>query len=337
MKTASIQELAKAIQDAESIVLSTHRQCDGDGLGSQLGLLHALTAIGKKARVLNVDSTPKKYHFLEPDKYVQSFEEVHSPLETTDLALILDTNDRRLISPLYEELENSCKKILFIDHHPVLKEGPAPTEGSYIDTSAASTGEIAFQLIKTLDIPLNNIIARAIYTSIAFDTQLFRYVRNSPKSHLIAAELLEHETNPAEVHRCLFADHSVDKIRFLAKALEKIEYFADGQIGVLKLTRQDLKEHNMDSEESRDLIDMLMNVDILVVGAMIREDENGVYKVSFRSKGQIPVREVAESFGGGGHLYAAGATINGDYDDLKGKIVTSLENLLSPNLNESLP
>lgn len=323
-----LDALVENIGKAKSIVLSTHRQCDGDGLGAQLGLFHALKQLGKSVRILNVDATPSKYHFLFTGEHIQSYEEKHQPLQKTDLALILDTNDRRLVGELYGEFEKNCEKIIFIDHHPRLRHGPAPTDDSYIDTSAASTGEIAFRIIKKLSVRLNREIARAIYTSIVFDTQLFRYVRNSPTSHLIAAELLNYEKDPAEIHRFLFANHSVEKIRFLSHALEKIEYYLDGRIALLLLDHQDLSSHRMSAEDSRDLIDFIMNIDTLVVGVMIRQDAAREYKLSFRSKGQVEVRSLAESLGGGGHLYAAGATMKCAYDDFKDKVVRGLTELI---------
>lgn len=330
----SLPALIALISDAKSIVLSTHRQCDGDGLGAQLGLYHALKLIGKEVRVLNVDQTPKKYHFLRPDAYIQCFESPHSPLGKTDLALILDTNDRRLLEPLYFEFERMCKHIVFIDHHPRLRNGPAPTEQSFIDPNAASTGEIAFQIIKALNIELNKDIAKAIYTSIVFDTQLFRYVRNSPTSHLIAAELLKHEKSPDEVHRFLFANHSIAKIQFLSRAMEKIEYHLDGKIAILRLEKEDLQKHNMSTEDSRDLIDFVMNIDTLIVGVMLRQEAPQEYKLSFRSKGLIEVRTIAESFGGGGHLYAAGATVRSSYQEIRNSVITGLTELIKKSFNE---
>ncbi len=320
----NVEELVSKIKAAQTILLSTHKQCDGDGLGAQLGLYHSFKKIGKKARILNVDSTPKKYDYLHPDKYIQYYENSYDRIEATDLALILDTNDRRLLYPLYPELEKTCRQILFIDHHPVLDVGPSPTRDSYIDTKAASTGEIAFQIIKALNIPLDPLIARAIYTSIVFDTQLFRYVRNSPTSHLIAAELLTYERDPAEVHKYLFANHKVEKFKFLASLLDQMEYFAGNRLALLKIKQSDLIRHGMVPEDSRDIIDLIMNVESLVAAALVLETDNGHHKVSIRSKGAFEVRAIAESLGGGGHMYAAGATVDLPYDQIRKTIMDQL-------------
>ena len=138
--------IVDAIKNAKTVLLTTHRQCDGDGLGAQLGMYHALKSLGKNVRVLNVDATPNKYRFLSPDSYIQYFDSHYDPIHETDLTLIFDTNDKRLLAPLYDELEKKSKNIFFIDHHPVLKTGPEPTSGSVINTQAASTGEIVFDI-----------------------------------------------------------------------------------------------------------------------------------------------------------------------------------------------
>ena len=323
-----VHETAEKIRNSESIVLTTHRQCDGDGLGSELALYHALKKIGKNARVLNVDETPQKYAFLSPDEHIQYYDGEFTPLAATDLALIFDTNDKRLVEPLYQELENKCKDILFIDHHPVLKTGPQPTVGSLVDTKAASTGELAYDLIKALDIDLDAQIARAIYTSIVFDTQLFRYVRNSPRSHKIAAELLLHEKKPAEVHKCLFGNFTANKLRFIAEALRDLEFYSQDKIVTLLVRAHQLHSLGLEIDDSRDLIDMVMNIESVEAAVLFREDNPDLYKVSLRSKGQLTVIDIAEKMGGGGHSYASGATLQGDYQEFCQQIVSALQTKL---------
>lgn len=324
LSSFNVDSLVRRIQGAQSIILTTHKQCDGDGLGALLALYHGLRKSGKKVRALMVDAVPKKYAFLEPERHLEIFEGPHTPLETSDLTLIFDTNDRRLVEPLYPELEKHCREILFVDHHPVLNQGPEPTAGSFIETRAASTGEISYFLIKALGIRMDERMAQALYTSIAFDTQLFKFVKNSVNSHLIAAELLMHINNAEEIHRNLFSTHTIDKVAFLAKVLGQIEYFGEGQVAVLKLHDKTLREHNLDMDDSRDVIDMLMNVNSLQAAALFREDATNEYKLSLRSKGRMEVLGVAEAFGGGGHMFAAGAYIRGQYKDIKEKVVQLL-------------
>lgn len=324
-----LDSVISSIQNANTILLTTHKECDGDGLGAQLGVYHALKSIGKNVRVLNVDGTPFKYRFLKPDQYIQYFDGSYDPFDDVELVLVFDTNDRRLIAPLYDELEAKCKKITFIDHHPVLKTGPEPTEGSLIDTSAASTGEMAFDIIKGLNIDLNIDIATALYTSIAFDTQVFRFVRNSHRSHEIAAELLKQGVNASQIHKQMFGNFTASKLKFLSKALSNIEFYFKDRLGFLHIRAQDLKKLGLNTDDSRDLVDTMMNVESIEVAALIREDEKDTFKVSLRSKGHVSVNGLAERLSGGGHIFSAGASVTMAESELREEIINFFEKSLS--------
>lgn len=320
-----LKAVSEAIQKSHSIILSTHRQCDGDGLGSELAVYWALKKLNKDVRVINFDRTPKKYKYLQPDEHIIYFNEQQIPLNlTSDLTLIFDTNDYRLLDKLYPELVTQSKQIVFIDHHPVLKNGPSPTPTSVIDVKAASTGEMAFRLIQELGVALDKNIAMCLYTSVVFDTQLFRYIRSSSVTHEIAAQLLKFDIHALDIHRALFGNQTVQKMAFLAKVLGQIEYYEDGRVAILKITDHDLFHYNVDPEESRDVIDMLMNIETLEAAVIFREDANNEFKVSLRSKGRFEVLSVAESLGGGGHVFSAGAYVNGDYQTIKQSVVDQI-------------
>ncbi len=323
-----MHKLTQLIQESKHIVLSTHRQCDGDGLGSQLAMFYALKKLKKTVHLINVDATPKKYKFLNPEKHIQIFENDSRLPAEIDLVLIFDTNDYRLLEPLYQKLAEKKPKFAFVDHHPILNIIPAPSEHSWIDVTAASTGEIVFQLIEKLQVPWDAQMAKAIYTSVVFDTQLFRYVRNSPNSHLIAAQLLSQHFDIDEVHRYLFSHQTPEKMNFLAKALQKIEYTCNGRLGLIRIQSKDLLYHHLDMDDTRDLIDFIMNIDQLDAAVVFREDAPDVYKLSLRSKGKINVLPIAEMVGGGGHFSASGAYLNGKYEDLKLQIVNEMTKLL---------
>lgn len=319
-----MDKLVKLIQNSQNILLSTHRQCDGDGLGAELALYHALRSINKQVQVVNVDPTPRKYRFLKPDEHIRYFETNPEIKIQADLALVFDTNDERLLEPLFSKMKTSVKTIAFIDHHPILKNGPQPTISSFIDTQAASTGEIAYNLIQKLNIPMNHDIATCLYTSIAFDTQLFRFMKDSARSHEIASELLKHKVAVTDIHRHLFGNQTVQKMAFLAKALAQIEYHCGGRLAVIRLRDEDLFHYNLEPDDSRDVIDMVMNIEVLEAAVLFREDSHNEYKISLRSKGQIEVLSIAEALGGGGHLFAAGAFTRGDFLTFKNQVVEKM-------------
>lgn len=327
-----LHKMFEKIAAARSVVLSTHRHCDGDGLGAELAVFHALRKMGKAVRILNVDQAPAKYAFLETHKWVDVFVPGSTALEATDLALIMDTNDGRLVEPLFSELKLRAREVCFIDHHPVLAHGPGPTAGSLIDVSAASTGELCYHLIKRLGVELDSQIARALYTALVFDTQLFRFVKGDPSSHLMAAELLQHERQPEEIHRHLFANYTAEKMTLLLRALSRVEYLLGDRIAFVPMRAADFTSETtastgagLDRDDSGDVIDQIMNVGSVEVAALLREDGPDTFKLSLRSRGTIEVLSLAERFGGGGHRFASGAHLTGKFEDLRTQILQALE------------
>lgn len=318
---SSLEHICKLIQNSKDILISTHKQCDGDGLGAQLGLYHALQNANKNVKVINVDEVPLKYSFLDFKGHIQDFTQNRTLPASADLCLIFDTNDERLIEPLFSELKKICKKIAFIDHHPVLKKGPLPSQDSWIDVTCASTGEMAYKIIKSLGLSLNLSSAKALYTSVAFDTQLFKYVRNSAMSHVIAAEALQFDIHPAQIIQGLFGRQTKGKMAFLGLVLQRIEYLENNRLAVLRLNHSEMKNHSLEADDLRDIIDFLMGIEEIEAAAVFREDAHETFKLSLRSKGLIDVLSVAEEVSGGGHVHAAGAYLYGPYEKVKSQVV----------------
>ena len=320
-----MQTVLEKIKQANNIALSTHKQCDGDGLGAAVATYHALKKMGKNPRLIFVDEVPSRYSFLETDSILEVYEENKTQMDDIELVLIFDTNDKRLVEPLYSQFEKTKAEIIFLDHHPLLENGPLPPEGSYIEVNAASTGEIAYDLIDKLNIDLDINISRAIYTSIAFDTQLFRYVKSSPKSHFICAKLLEFDFGAEQVHKYLFSNYTVGKLNFLSAILKNVEYVLDNKFAIVRVNKADLTKNNLEIDNSRDVIDMIMNIESLEAAVLLREEGPSQYKISLRSKGKLEVLAISEHFGGGGHLFASGALVKGTYDEIKEKIIEQVK------------
>ncbi len=318
-----MEQLLDLVKRARLVTLTTHRDCDGDGVGAMLAFLHALRKLNIKAQVITVDEIPLKYSFLPGFSDVKVFSK-NDPLPPSDLLIAFDTNDARRIEPLGSWAQG-LGPVLYIDHHPVLEKGPHPGHSSYINTQAASTGEMTFDLIQSLQIEFDAKIAQCLYTSLVFDTQLFRFIRKSPRSHQIAAELMHHSFDPTEIHRHLFGNQSPEKLKFLARALSEIEYLHHGKVAYLTLSYLDFQKYNVDPEASRDVVDMMMNVRDVEIAALFRQETENKMKVSLRSKGRYEVLSLAEKWGGGGHLYAAGSTLQfKNLEQLKNDLLTWL-------------
>lgn len=314
-----MKPLTDLIKNSHKIVLTTHKDCDGDGLGSELALYYALKTIGKDVQIVHVDLLPKRYeNFLNKDLFHLFRPDLFDA--PVDLCLIFDTNDERLVEPLFSKMLTVCKDVVFVDHHPLLKSGPLPNK-AFIDTTAASTGEIAYQVIKDLKIPMDTAIAESLYLSIVFDTQLFRYVRRSPISHQIAIEILPLIPSPETIHRNLFGGQTPEKISFISKALGKIAYFLDHKVAIVLIQGKEIQDFGLTAEDTRDVVDKILDIDCVEVAILFREDSKGRYKISFRSKSTLDVLEVSELFGGGGHHHASGAMIEGEFLKIRDQII----------------
>ena len=327
----SLNQLATTIQNSNNILLTTHRCCDGDGLGSLLGMYHGLKKINKTVRAMTVDAVSKKYKFLSPEKYTESFDHLKTPIESMDLALIFDTNDERLVQPLFKELQQKCKKIVFVDHHPLLKKGPQPIT-HLTNTNAASTGEITYSLLKQMNIPMDTHIATAIYTSILFDTQRFHFIKHSAISYQICAEIYPYVKDNQIIYSYLFDIYSKEKMTMLSKAINKIEYLYKDQVAVLEISHQEMSEQNLDMSDACDFIDIALGIVSIKLAVLIMCMPNNTYKLSFRSK-NLDVSQLAEHFNGGGHKNSSGATLVNCTTNPKSDILNAIK-IYCPNLSE---
>ena len=325
-----IDTVVKQIESAHKILLTTHKQCDGDGLGCCMATYHALKKIGKTVEIIVVDDIPEKYHFLNTH-HVEVFKKPHKPIGEFDLVLIFDTNDSKLVEPLFEELEKKAKNIVFIDHHPPLSYGVLHPH-SFIDTEATSTGEIVFFLLNRMKIRMDRDIARAIYTSIVFDSLMFKNLKNPSKTHSICSELLKYETQPKDIHANLFGFQSFNKINFLSHALSTVELHFNKKLALFSISIETLKHYGLGYNEVYDMLELLMNVNEIQCVVMIREESSNSYKISLRSKNDLEILSIAEYFKGG-HFFAAGATVHGDEKTIRDQIL----NLLKPRLKNGGP
>ncbi len=321
-------EIPGLIGLADTIWLTTHPQADGDGLACQSAMFMALKKLGKSPKIMNFEDPGTKYRFLFAPELGSSGKSAKSPpsgirvqvfdsdLDPSppDLILLFDTNDFRLIEPMATWRESILARgqelpIVIIDHH----QGEAP-QGAHLwtDANAASSGEVLLSLLDALELELDNGIAAALYASLIFDTQNFRYIRSSTNSHAMAARLLPLVAEPEKIHEALFANLTPSKLGFLATGLSALRIEAEGTLAVVTLPREIFQRYQADANDSGDVIDMALNVKSVKIALLLREESRGVWKVSLRSKRGFSVLEAAQAVGGGGHRNAAGATISGD-------------------------
>ncbi len=130
---------------------------------------------------------------------------------------------------------------------------------------------------------------------------------------------------PSEIHRRLFGNFTAQKLKFIANCLQKVEFFEDEKLAILHIHTRELESMGLGIDDSLDLIEIIMNVESVEAAAVFREDNHNSFKLSMRSKGEFPILSIAEDFGGGGHLFASGASIQGSFQDLKDQILEAMK------------
>lgn len=315
MTEAAVSELDQAcraaralIDAADRIVLTTHVQPDGDGIGSEVALAHYLRGLGKTVTILNPHPTPTRFRFLEPDPEIVPFEPraAEAILFDADLVIVLDISVQDRLGKLRPFVAQCGGEILVIDHHV----GPSDFNGRDCrDVTAAATGEIVFRLLKEWQAAMTPQIAAALYTAILYDTGGFRFSNTTASTHEIAAELIRTGIDAPAINRRVFESVSVGKTKLLARVYANFRVSPGGRVASSVVSLETMDEVGAEPEDVEGIVESLREIDGVDVALLFKEVNEATTKVSFRSAGDTDVRQFAERFGGGGHRNASGALI----------------------------
>jgi phosphoesterase RecJ-like protein len=301
-----INKLKEIILGNNSFLITTHVNPDADAIGSEIALYHILEKLGKKAIIINHSNTPYNLEFFNENGLIKMFDETlhKNVFNEVDVLVALDFNRANRIVRMENGFRNSEKLKICVDHH---QDGEDFVDYSFIDTDYCATGHIIFDFVKKTNIiQIDYNIAYAIYASIMTDTGSFRFERTTAEVHIVVAELLKFGVNPEAVYDRIYDQSKFSKIRLLGRALESIQLKAENKLSYMILTQNDFDELNAIESDTENFVNYNLSIENVVLGILFIELKNG-FKVSFRSKGDIPVNKLAAEFGGGGHTNAAGA------------------------------
>ncbi|MGB5531128.1 MAG: bifunctional oligoribonuclease/PAP phosphatase NrnA [Ignavibacteriaceae bacterium] len=300
------QKLAEIIKGNQSFLITTHVNPDADAIGSEIAFYKSLSILGKKSRIINHSATPYNLEFLDTENLIEKYDESkHKDLfNSSDVLIALDFNRSDRMVSMQKGFTESKQLKICIDHH---QDPEDFVDYQFIGTNYAATGHILYDLIKTTAIvSINKEIATPLYAAIMTDTGSFRFERTNAELHRIIADLLEKEVNPAQVYDLLYDESKLSKIKLLGRCLNSLLLIADNRVGYMILTQKDFNDLNAIESDTENFVNYILSVEGVRLGMLFIELKNG-FKVSFRSKGNIPVNQLAGKFGGGGHINAAGA------------------------------
>jgi phosphoesterase RecJ-like protein len=266
--------------------------------------------------------------FLDNENAVQEYESAkHDKLiEDADAAFFLDINQLYRVVSMKEVLGKFNKIKVCIDHH---QDPDEFADHYFTDVEATSTGEIIYEFIKSTKIvELDLDIANSIYAAIMTDTGSFRYERTTSKTHLIIADLLDCGVNPNYIYDEINDQSKMSRLKLLGEALNTITLNGSKEICYMTITQQALKRSGALESEVDGFVSFCMSIENVKIGMLFFELNDGI-KISFRSKGTIPVNKLASEFSGGGHTNAAGTRLfDVQLDDYVDKVVTAAEKYL---------
>ena len=292
-----------------SFLITTHVNPDADAIGSEVALYFILKNLGKKVFIVNYSSTPYNLKFLDKENMIEKYDEhKHRELfNKADVLVAMDYNRSDRIVKMQQKFLESKKLKICIDHH---QEPENFVDYFFTDMSYTASGQIIYDLIKKTGIvKLNNETALPIYAAIMTDTGSFRFERTTPEIHKIAAELLGYDIDPTDVFDKIYDQSKFGKIKLLGEALNSLKlYGKKNEIAYMVLTRDMFNSTKAEEHDTDGFVNFSLSVEKVKIGLLFIELNEG-FKVSFRSKGDIPVNKLAQEFGGGGHINAAGLRI----------------------------
>ena len=325
----TIPQIHSLLLKGTRFTITTHVNPDGDGLGSELALASALRQIGKSATIFNHNATPENYRWIDPQHDLINFvpERDGKIILQADTIIIVDTNHPERLRSLEPFIRQSAATKIVIDHH---LEPNGFAHHYLIDDDATSTGELIYRILCDLPgVTFNHDIARALYTAIITDTGSFRYPRTDSDIHRITAHLLDCGVDPTQVFVNVYENWTPGRMRLLGEVLDSMKTAYEGKLAYVVCTQKMFKETGTNEVETDNFTTYPMSINGVVVGILFNELQNGV-KVSFRSKGDIPINALAKEFGGNGHLNAAGARIfDARLDDIVQNVVKSAAKYLN--------
>jgi phosphoesterase RecJ-like protein len=308
-----------SLQHCKSILISVHKNPDGDALGSQLALMLGLGKMGKSVTAHNLDPVPEIYRFLPHADRIKT----GRPLSGTyDACIVLDAEPSR--TGLFDE-SVPADVLINIDHHITNSSTWAET---WLDPSASATGEMVYRLILEFGTTLDRDMALCLYTAIFTDTGSFRYTNTSPESMRIAALLLEAGADPWLVTENVYESFAFRRLKLLGNLLASMEQSDDGRVAWVVVTDELYRKTGTSAEDTDNFINFVRSVKGIEVAVLFRQTAEREFKISLRSKGRIDLSDLAQSLGGGGHRNAAGSTLPGTFEEIRDRVLGAINNTI---------
>ena len=303
-----LNSAAGLLKSKDNILILTHRNPDGDTLGSGFALLRALKNMGKRARLINNDPIPEKYAYLYKGIECEDFAE--------EFVVSVDVAERGLLGKETGE-KYGGRVDLAVDHH---ESSRLFAKETYCESDSASCCEIIYLIIKAMDAPVTKEIADCIYTGMSTDTGCFRYSNVTPRTHKIAAELIDAGADHSRINVRMFETKTMGDFLLQKMCLDTLEVYAGGKVAVISVTKDMLAECGVDKSALDAIKPITRQVEGVEIGITVKEENDGKVGISVRTGENYDAAAICAHFGGGGHVRAGGCEIKGTIKEAAEKI-----------------
>jgi phosphoesterase RecJ-like protein len=318
INSKNLKKLDEFVEKSNKIAVAAHADPDGDSIGSIMALREILKTKGKDVDFFINGEIPFNYKFIKDlDKASLSYKE-----KKYDLFFALDSSDEERLADKIDIMKNS-KKTICIDHH---KTNKGYCNLNIIEPDFSSTGEIIYEIFKTLKYEINERAAENIFIAIITDTGKFIYNNAGYKTFENVSDLLKLNINKNEIVKNLYSSEPKNIFKLKADVFNSTEFFMEDKVALSCLFKENLKKYNLSLKDIDGLVERLRDIENVEISILIKELDDKTYKISMRSLGNSDVSKVCETFGGGGHKNAAGFKIdNIEFATLKKLILEEVE------------
>jgi len=309
--SSSIADILGLLAERQTFVITSHARPDGDAIGSALGLMHLLDAMGKHVDICFSDPVPIVFQELPGAERISAT----LPATPPDAAIVLECDSIRRTG--FDSIP--CDLLINIDHH---LSGKKFGDYNWINPHACAVGAMVYEIVTAAGQPITPAMATCLYTAVITDTGSFTYPSTKAATFALAEHLLRSGANAAAVSESVYFSNSPGKMRLLGVALNKMQI--DGPVAWSFVSLDDMMEAGADVEDCEGVANYLVAISGVCASCFLRELPSGEFRLSLRSKGRVDVAAVASNFAGGGHRNASGGTIDGPLDAAADHILTHL-------------
>ena len=312
----TLDNILEEIKKAETIVVLCHESPDGDAVASSLSVMHAVAKLGKEADVI-IPEYSKVFDFLPgADKILQK-----GRTNKYDLAISVDCSDlKRLVGG--KEYFETAKRTIEIDHHSV---NSMFADFNYVDPVAPACCQVLIGMFEYFGIDIDKELGTCLLTGIITDTGGFQYSSVTSDTFEFAAQLLRKGVNISKICQEVLRTKTKAHCQLEKLIYERLEFIENGKVAITYLTLKDYAEYSNDMGDDEGLVESIRDIEGVEVAVLLKEKENGGFKISMRSKDNVNVSDICLLLGGGGHPRAAGCFVTGDVSQVKTKVINTIK------------